>query len=280
MHPYLHTLAAVALAGLGVYAGCRFARVKNRLWILGFFVPLAAVLLIASLRNDFPLVFIAPFRWIVAGRARFLTLALAVPMLFVTLIQRCERSTTRVLGASAMGLALVVFVVPPLVGPILYRAEFASLGTKLSADGVCLQQTGFTCGPAAAVTALGRLGIKADEGELAILAYTSPLGGTQPDDLAGAMERRFAPDGVRCEFRRFRSLDDLGSACPAMVVVKYAAIVDHWVTVFKVTTTEVVYGDPLSGLQSLAREGFEQRWRRYGIVVRRETREASMRKAN
>ncbi len=32
MHPYLHALGAVPLAGLGIHAGCRFARVKSRLW--------------------------------------------------------------------------------------------------------------------------------------------------------------------------------------------------------------------------------------------------------
>ena len=52
-----------------------------------------------------------------------------------------------------------------------------------------MQSNGYNCGPAAAVTALRRLGLPAEEGELAILAHTSSAAGTSCDTLCTAIER-------------------------------------------------------------------------------------------
>jgi hypothetical protein len=57
------------------------------------------------------------------------------------------------------------------------------------ADGVCLQSTGATCGPASAATLLRALGIDATEAELARESYTS-AGGTENWYLARALRRR------------------------------------------------------------------------------------------
>lgn len=56
----------------------------------------------------------------------------------------------------------------------LVQAQLRSLPTRVDPDGVCLQNTPYTCGPAAAVTALRRLRLPAEESELAKLAFISP----------------------------------------------------------------------------------------------------------
>lgn len=43
--------------------------------------------------------------------------------------------------------------VMPFVMPLLIRGRLQRLQTEIDSQGVCLQTTGFTCGPAATVTA-------------------------------------------------------------------------------------------------------------------------------
>jgi hypothetical protein len=62
----------------------------------------------------------------------------------------------------------------------------ASGVARVDGDGVCRQSSHYTCGPASAVTVLRKLGLPAEEGEIAILSHTSALTGTEPDVLAKA----------------------------------------------------------------------------------------------
>jgi predicted double-glycine peptidase len=139
----------------------------------------------------------------------------------------------------------------------------------LPPDGVCRQSTDYTCGPAAAVTGLARLGLKAGEGELALAAGTSAATGTPPDVLAQVLNERFAASGLRAELRRFRTLEELREAGLTLVVVRFGFLVDHWLTVLEVTDRDVVAGDPASGVVRLSHEEFQGRWRRIGVTLSR-----------
>ena len=56
--------------------------------------------------------------------------------------------------------------------------------------------------------------------------------------------------------------------CPVIALVKYAPLVDHYVTVLEIRKDEVVVGDPLRGRDSLTHEAFLKKWRKVGIVVK------------
>ena len=53
------------------------------------------------------------------------------------------------------------------------------------------------------------LGIRAEEGELAILAFSSPAFGTQPDSLCMALAERYNKNSLLCEYRSFESIAEL-----------------------------------------------------------------------
>ena len=122
---------------------------------------------------------------------------------------------------------------------------------------------------ASAVTALRKLGLPADEGQIAILSCTSFQEGTPTDLLADAMQRAYGKDGLVVECRAFKNITELKQAGLTLAVVKYAIMVDHWVTVLEVTDTEVVVGDPLGGLSRLSYDEFLKKWRFIGIVLKR-----------
>ncbi len=97
--------------------------------------------------------------------------------------------------------------------PALIYPKLAALRTKMDPEGVCLQQTDYTCGPAAAVTALRRMGFSADEGQMAIWSMTNPYG-TTTDDLLNAMLTHYGKAGLSAEFRKFKNVAELEKAEP------------------------------------------------------------------
>jgi ABC-type bacteriocin/lantibiotic exporter with double-glycine peptidase domain len=159
--------------------------------------------------------------------------------------------------------------VQPFLVPALLRQVHAQLYTTIDRDGVCLQGTDYTCGPAASVTALRILGIRAGEGELAVAMATSNLTGTDPDTLAVALSERYGPQGLSCRFRYFRNIQELREAGLVVAVVKFGFLVDHYVTVLQVTDEQVVIGDPVAGKRSFSHDQFSERWRSCGIVLKR-----------
>ena len=120
-----------------------------------------------------------------------------------------------------------------------------------------------------------RLGLPAEEGELALLCHTSGEAGTPPDFLASQLNRRYQNQGLACEYRAFPSLTALPRGEPVLALMRFSLLLDHWVTVLDLTDHAVVVGDPLLGLQELSREEFAARWRFVGVVMRRENGPAS-----
>jgi len=148
-----------------------------------------------------------------------------------------------------------------------------SLGGLFSApDGVCLQTRTYTCGPAAAVTALRRLGFIAEEGEIAVLAGTNSITGTLPRSLDSALRGRYGREGLECRYRYFGSVAELKGRGVTLAIVKDAFLIDHCVAVLDVSEGMVLVGDPVLGKQLIPHEQFEQMWRFTGIVLDHESR--------
>ena len=149
------------------------------------------------------------------------------------------------------------------------RPALSQLRTKIDEHGICLQTTDYTCGPASAVTALHKLGLPAEEGQIAILSCTSAQEGTPTDMLAGALNRHYGADGLTAQCRAFHSVAELKEAGLTLAVIKFGFLVDHWVTVLKVTDSAVIIGDPLGGREQFTYGEFAERWRFVGIVLHR-----------
>jgi ABC-type bacteriocin/lantibiotic exporter with double-glycine peptidase domain len=169
-----------------------------------------------------------------------------------------------------MVLIVTEFSVLPFLAPAFYLKKLAALQTHVDSEGVCRQNTDYTCGPAAAVTALRRLGFPAEEGELAVRCRTNPFSGTAPDVLCEVLRERYGPLGLRCQYRPFASIDELKQAGLTLAVVKFGWLVDHYVTVLEVTDQAVVVGDPLAGRVTLSHQEFAARWRKVGVVLGRD----------
>jgi predicted double-glycine peptidase len=266
---WIELAGIIYTAIIGAEAGRSFARLKSSWWYLGYLFPLALIMLLlvisfAGLNAVTPL-----FTWISAGRLRFFIIALTVSMGAMTLITRLTNRIEKAFVFLAMLAVLTWGAVLPFVMPLVVKNELANILTKTDADNICVQSTPYTCGPAAAVTALRKLGFQAQEGELAILAHTSPIVGTMPWTLCKAIQDRYADAGVNCQFRHFDSIAQMReSSDVTLVVIKDAFMLDHCVTVLDITDNAVIIGDPILGKIQMSHKYFQNVWRSYGITLK------------
>ena len=270
MRPWFESIGVIILALLGITLGLLTGKIKKRLWLLGYLLPLILIVMIALTRNIYWLGFHQPFSWICAGRREFVIFSFSIPMLFGTLIPRLSKKIDKIMIGILVVAASLSFFVIPFISPIIIRRTLENLETVFLDNGICIQTTDYTCGPAATVNALSQLGIKADEGELAILAYTTPYTGTSDDLLVDAIEKRYGPEGIRCEYRYFKSINELKGNCPVIAVTKFSFLIDHYIAVLEVTDDNVIIANPTTGKEKLTYEEFKYRWRCVGIVVKKE----------
>ena len=269
MSPWLETAGAVVLGVAGICFARWLSLSPKRHWLGAWLVSLGVVLLYGAPRYIRGLEFVPPFSWVAANRVQFVLFPLIIPALLLTPAAKLRGTRVRALLAVLAGLALLKFSVFPALFPALNHNLLLHLKTKIDRDGVCLQGTGYTCGPAAAVTALRQLGLPAEEGEIAVWARTTSVAGTPPDVLAQTLRDHFGLQGVTARLRYFKTFPELKQAGLTIAVVKYNSMEDHYVTVLSATETNLVVGDPLNGRVTYTEDDFAKIWRYSGVVLGR-----------
>lgn len=270
MNPWFETIGVVLVALLGVFLGRVFSRFRKDYWIVGYFLSLLLIVFLAITRYSNSLAFVPPFVW-TAGRVKFVIFSLAVTMGLTTPLSRLPYKFEKVAVCILMVMVVVWFSVLPFLAPALIEGHLANLTTRVDSNGICFQSTGYTCAPAAAVTALRKLGLPAYEGEIAILSHTSPVAGTLPGCLQAALQNRYGAEGLRCQYRCFDSIAQLKDAGITLAVVKDAFLSDHCVAVLEVSEKMITVADPVVGKRSLSHKQFEEIWRFSGIVLKRDS---------
>lgn len=146
-----------------------------------------------------------------------------------------------------LGIGIVPYL-KPLIMP-LSDAEFQETWK----NGICLQSTSSTCGPASIATLLRRHGISATENEIARNAHTY-RNGTEAWYLARYVRSR----GMRATFD-FRDGFSPDAKFPALVGVKLGKI-GHFIPVLSVEGDTVIIADPLRGEERLSLEEIHKRY--------------------
>jgi hypothetical protein len=134
--------------------------------------------------------------------------------------------------------ALVMVV--PYVKPIVKPLDGRQLQERWE-DGVCIQSTASTCGPASAATIARALGKHVTEAELAHESLTC-AGGTENWYLARALRKR----GFHVEFQKLPP-DASEFPTPAIAGVKLAQGTGHFIALIAKAGTNYLAGDPLTG---------------------------------
>ncbi len=270
MNPFIETIGVFAIALLGIFLGRAFSRRQNSSWILGYIIALILIAVLVAGRFLNAMVFLQPFSWILAGRIRFIVLALAVTVGLTTPLSRLPHKFEKVLVCVLIAVVVTWFSILPFLFPALIKNSLLSAKTLISSEGICFQSRDYTCGPAAAVTALGKLGINATEADIAVRAHTSPVVGTLPLCLAESLEDLYASVGLKCHYQSFDSLSQLKEAGLTLAIVKNSFFSDHCVTILDVSDDSVTFADPVWGRKTISNKEFEKIWRFAAIVLKRD----------
>jgi len=273
MNAWVETASVILVAVIGGVFGMFFSRSGRLGWLLGYLVSFFLIAILVMARCESIFGFVEPFSWISAGRVKFVVLALAITMGFTALGSQLYKKGQKIIVCTIMVIFVLVFTVGPFISPALANRHLSSLETQIDSDGICIQNENYTCGPAAAVTALRWLGFEADEGEIAVLSRSGPVIGTLPRTLNAALAKRYSRQGLKCEYRRFDSISDLNAKGITLVVIKEGPLSDHCVAVLDVRQQDVVIADPVMGKQFISHRQFEKIWRFYGIVLERAPQE-------
>ncbi len=271
MNLWLAAAVALLCALSGVLLGRWFSGLRSPYWAIGYVIPLG---LIVTYGLAFPvpvIIFVPPFSWMLMGIRKFATLGFVATLILTTPLSRVSRARDRRFIEALVAVIVFYLSIWPFLAPMVNRGQLSRLRTRIDEDGICLQSTDYTCGPASAVTALRKLGLAAEEGQVALLSCTSSFEGTPIDMLAEGLRQEYAKQGLTVTCRVFRDISELKQAGLTLAVLKYRFLEDHWVTVFQVTDSEVIVGDPQTGLTRLPYKKFRERWRFIGIVLQRST---------
>jgi predicted double-glycine peptidase len=264
---WLETAFVIAFILISAWAGFKFSRLKNLNWCWGYFIPCALVILLIASTYISLKIYVPTLVWISGGRMRFIIIGLASAMGAMTLFGRIQNIIEKTVVLILTTGVIIWGSVLPFLIPALIQNNLTKLQTKIDADNVCSQSTDYTCGPAAAVTALRQLGFSAQEGEIAVLSHTTPISGTMPWCLYKAIQNRYAANGLQCELRHFDSISDLRQSQVTLAVIKDAFMLDHCVAVLNVSDDSVIIGDPVLGRIKMSYKDFADVWRFYGIAL-------------
>lgn len=269
MNAWLEIIGVIGVIVSGALAGRFAGRLRKPYWLIGYIPPVGVLGILIAAKFNPSMNFLRPFCWFVTGRTRFVVLALVATVSLVTLLPHIRSKYQKILVSSLIAVFVALFSILPFLAPLMVEKKLSNLTTTITPGGVCLQSSDYTCGPAAAVTALRKLGLPATEGEIAILSHTIPIVGTLPRCLRNAVQNRYASRGLQSEYRRFKSVGQLKGAGIILAVMKSAPLSDHCVAVLDVTDSTVEIADPVSGQRTLSYEQFAKDWRFSGIVLKR-----------
>jgi hypothetical protein len=252
-------LAQLALFPVAVAAACwaghRAARRGGGPLAAAIAGPFVAILLVLVGHRCARAAFIPPFSWAVDADVAPLLMTPAIALLFAALALRLPAPRRPAVWV-IMGVMLLLYGLLPAALPLLVRPALGATRTHLDPQGVCRQSLPYSCGPAAAVSCLARLGVTAQEGQIGIAARTAPLVGTRGRLLAQAVRTRH-PE-VACRHRFVERLDDL--SLPAAVEVTTPWLTGHFVAVLAIGPAHVEIADPLNGYAKVPRDRFARSW--------------------
>lgn len=154
-----------------------------------------------------------------------------------------ESRPARLVKHSSILPLTILWLAVPFLKPLFIPITWLPMTDEWQ-EGVCLQSTGSTCGPASAATLLHAYGIEATEEGLAKLSWTS-MSSTENWYLGRALRRygnmRYVLAGSHPKH----------FPCPSIAGTRLAGGIGHFIVILEERDGQLVIGDPMTGRQTI-----------------------------
>jgi hypothetical protein len=266
MLPIFHVLAVFCAA---TFLSLRIGKLSGEKWTVGFLIG-GALLVGVTLPKLVPgLINTGFYQLILGGKIDGMLVGIAGIISVVPCLPRLRVARTRFLVVAFLAISVFRSAILPSACFYLNRDELTSLSGHVDPDGVYLQTTGYTCGPAAAATVLNAYGIDASEGEIALGTGCNSYSGTRSLDLVSYINTKHGED-LRAEYRYVDEVDSLKHMKGFFIAeVKASTFTDHFVVIMGFNGDSLQVADPSLGSYEMRTATFSEGWRRKVIVVSR-----------
>jgi hypothetical protein len=282
---WIELIAAGLIAMAGLLAGARVSRLGKRIALAACLCAVIGVLILAAGWLVPMSMYNSVIFALAAGRIKFVLLAFLVPLGFASAMPYLPYKIERYGVVVMIAVSIYVFAVLPFLGAAMAGEVLADLPACFDSDDVCRQSTCFTCGPAAAATALHKLGLDVSEGQMAVLSRSCPFIGTSDYDLMQALRQVISMQSmdrvydlaqpgaavssrqIDCVYGRWDELPELSEQQVLLVMLQQGLWMNHCVTILNTTGKAVVFADPSEGIITLSKNHFQKLWTGRGILL-------------
>jgi predicted double-glycine peptidase/uncharacterized membrane protein len=261
------TLALVVALALGITSALGVLKVRHKWMWISWFLALCLGAFTLGMLGRYP-------EWaqrtgtssILWHHSIYIVNAFLFSALFVLIFANWTNSRSKPLLYLLGTVTILKLGILPGLGYVLDLDHWNKSKTLVDQDGVCRQSTDYSCGPAAVVTALMRLGIQVSESEIALASRANSFGGTQPLNLLLAIHSLNSPEHpLQARILTPGSIENIPTSSPAVALVKHSQFNNHYVCILGSYGDKFLIADPDRGAGLMSRPKFSEIY--LGLII-------------
>ncbi len=266
MSLWIENILVIGIAFVGLLTGAGISRLGKNAGLAACAASILFILFLAAARL-YPEQLPNSIFWaFVSSRIKFVLLSWFVPVGLAAAMPYLPRKSERWLTTVLIALFIYSFSVFPFLGAAVAAEELKYNLPRFDRNGVCCQSMPFTCGPAAAATALHHFGVDIGEGQLTQLSRCGMMLGTGEWELFNAV-RTAANGRLECEFVRCEDLPTLAVNQVLLVTLRQGVLYNHCAAILETDGQTVLLADPAEGLFRIPLYHVRQCWTKTGILL-------------
>jgi len=265
----LHVCLIVLVYCASTLLAYRIGGFSGRKWVLGFLIG-ATILCVINLPRFIPhFVNYGIYQLILAKNLDAILIGIAGIISVIPCLPKLSGARTKCLIVIFLLVSLLRSSVLPAACFYFNKNELNNLSGRVDSNGVYIQTTGYTCGPAATATVLKALGIKDTESEIALATGCNSYSGTRSLDLVNYININYG-QRLRAEYRYVDDVDYLREKNALYIAeVRASTFTDHFVAIMDIKSNSVTVADPSMGWYETTTAAFSKEWRNKVIVISR-----------
>jgi len=265
----LHVIFIVLVYCASTFLAYRIGGFSGHKWVLGFVIG-ATIIFVLNLPKFIPPIVNHGFYQLMLGNnLDAMLIGIAGIISVIPCLPKLSGGRTKLLIVMFLLVSLLRSSVLPAACFYFNKNELNNLSGRVDSNGVVIQTTGYTCGPAATATILKALGIRDTESGIALATGCNSYSGTRSLDLVNYINRQYG-NKLNAEYRYVDNVDYLRELNALYIVeVKASTFTDHFIAIMDINGNSITVGDPSMGRFETTTEAFSKEWRNKVIVISR-----------